>query len=345
MFLLRPLAPRVLGPRFASLTARFATCLAYSSDMPSTLPDSESKPLSRRLGRPDGWPQLLISTLNPALLQPEDYVDLSGLKTRNIGSIHALTGRNSCIHYWGKHAFPVDCAGFLYYRRGSGAAPLEGGIRFRRTRDHRPSSFPGGHDLLLPSGAPWELILPQLTRPTYRRLADQLLHENLATTDQLDLCHKIFTPMGHILAPLIIFHHTQTFPVNFGGPIRLTVVGSRALHSLISEPFGQTSLKFVKRFPFAGSAIPRFEPSAMDRRRLLHLRIAKIITPFMCTDDKCKARVVQPEEGQLFIGLSRGGDRPWELNLDGPSRAAAAFRVLWDSTDPTDPSALRSLAI
>ncbi|KAJ7724404.1 hypothetical protein B0H16DRAFT_324819 [Mycena metata] len=343
MFLLPPVL-RVPVPRFTLLTARFTTRPAYSSNAPSAVPDSESKPPNRRLlGRADARPQLLVSTLNPTLLQPEDYVDLSGLKSRNIGSIHALTGRNPCIRYWGRHSrFPDDCAGFLYYHRESGAAPLEGGIRFRHTKDHRPSSFPGGHDLLLPSGAPWELILPQLTRPTYRRLADQLLRENLVTTDQLDLCHRIFTPMGHILAPLIIFRHTQTFPVNFGGPIRLTVVGPRALHLFISEPFGQTSSNLVKRFPFAGSAIVRFELSAMDGRRILHLRIVKIITPFVCTDNKYKGRVVQPEEGQLF---SRGGDRPWKFDLDGPSRAAAAFRVLWNAPDPTDPSALWSLAI
>ncbi|KAJ7734131.1 hypothetical protein B0H16DRAFT_1426441 [Mycena metata] len=341
MFLLRPLAPRVLGPRFASLTARSAT-LAYSSNAPSTLPDSESKPRNRRLGRRDGRLQLLLSTLNPTLLQPEDYLDLSGMKQRYIGFTHVPTGPTPCIHYWGKGVFPDDCAGFLYYHRESGAAPLEGGIRFRRTRDHRPSSFPGGHDLLLPSGAPWELILPQVMRPSYRRLADQLLHENLATTAQLDLCHRIFTPMGRISAPLIIFRHTQTFPFNFGGPLRLTVVGSSALHSATVEPSYQRSSNFDKRFPFAGSAIARFEPSAMDGRRVLHLRIVKIITPFVCTNDKYKARVVQPEEGQLFIGVSRSGDRPWELDLNGPSRAAAAFRVLWNASDS---SALRSLAI
>ncbi|KAJ7734126.1 hypothetical protein B0H16DRAFT_1578363 [Mycena metata] len=341
MFLLRPLAVRALAPRFASLPARSAT-LAYSSNAPSTVPDSLSKPRNRRLGRPDGRPQLLLSTLNPTLLQTEDYLDLSGMKTRNIGFTHTPTGPNPCIHYWGKGAFPDDCAGFLYYYRESGAAPLEGGIRFRRTRDHRPSSFPGGHDLLLPSGAPWELILPQVMRPSYRRLADQLLHENLATTAQLDLCHRIFTSMGRISAPLIVFRHTQTFPVNFGGPLRLTVVGSSALHSATLEPLSQRASNSVKRFPFAGSVIARFEPSAEDGRRILHLHIVKIITPFVCTDDKYKARVVQPEEGQLFIGVSRGGDRPWEIDIDGPSRAAAALRVLWDATDP---SALRNLAI
>ncbi|KAJ7041424.1 hypothetical protein C8F04DRAFT_1031470 [Mycena alexandri] len=330
MFLFQLL--RVLAPRFPSFTARSAGRLAPSTHGASTVPDPESKP-NQPHGRRDGRPQLLISTLNPAFIQSGDYMDLSGRKRRNIGFTHALTAVNPQILYVGVRTFPDNCAGFLYYHRESTAAPLEGGIRFRRTRDNRPSSFSGGHDLLLPSGAPWELILPQLTRTTYQRLGDQLLRENLATPAQFALCRRIFATMGRIQAPLIMFRLTQEFPVNFGGPLRLTVVGSEAYYPATLElfPVFKTTTTYVKRFPLTGSAIARFEPSARDGRRVLHLRIVKIIKPVVCTVDKHKARLEQPEEGQLLTGSVRGCDpAPWEFRLDGRSKAATAFRALWD---------------
>jgi hypothetical protein len=60
---------------------------------------------------------------------------------------------------------------------------LEGGVRFRVASDKAPSSFDHGHDLLLPSGLPWQIILPQVA--CYKNLAatrDQLLKEHLVTS-------------------------------------------------------------------------------------------------------------------------------------------------------------------
>ncbi|KAJ7737063.1 hypothetical protein B0H16DRAFT_1891724 [Mycena metata] len=293
MFLFHPL--RVLASRVPSFTAHSTARLASSNHGPSTLPDPDSKPKRRHPTR------RLISTLNPALIQSEDYLDLSGFKLPHVGT------------------FPDNCAGFLYYHRESSAAPLEGG----------PSSFSGGHDLLLPSGAPWEILLSQTTRAAYRRFGDQLLRENLVTSAQLSLCRRIFTPTGRLHPPLIIFRLTQQFPVNFGVRLRLIIVGPKALHPAVWQ-FGRREVQF----PFTGSAVARFEPSTQDGRRVVHLRIVKIIKPVVFTVEKSTARFAPPEEGQLLTCRFRGGDQaPWEYDVDLPSEPATALRVLWDVTD------------
>ncbi|KAJ7737072.1 hypothetical protein B0H16DRAFT_1572522, partial [Mycena metata] len=313
MFLLQPL--RVLTSRLPLFTSLSAARRAPSSHAHSTLPDPESKPNRR------------ISTFNSALIQSEDFLDLSGQRLPRIGFTHMPAGANPQIHYLGVSTrFPDNCTGFLYYHRESSAAPLEGGIRFRQTTNNQPSSFSGGHDLLLPSGAPWEILLPQLTR-TYHRFGDELLREKLVTSGQFALCRRVFATMGRIQPPSIIFRLTQQFPVNFGAKLRFTIVGPDALH-IAEWQFG------MHRFPFTGSAIARFEPSmsTKDGHRVVYLRIIKISKPAVFTVDQSNARYAPPQDGQLLMRRFPGGDQaPWEFDLDGSFSAATALRALWES--------------
>ncbi|KAJ7844832.1 hypothetical protein B0H13DRAFT_1546052, partial [Mycena leptocephala] len=67
----------------------------------------------------------------------------------------------------------------FYYHRDPHATPLEGSLRFRVTADKDTAAF---HDLLLPSGCPWQIILPQLAcRSNYSRILNELLEQKLVT--------------------------------------------------------------------------------------------------------------------------------------------------------------------
>jgi hypothetical protein len=66
---------------------------------------------------------------------------------------------------------------------------MEGSVRFPVTPQNAPSSFQHGHDLLLPSGILWQIILPQVAcRAAVSAIRDQLLEENLVMAEQLPQC-------------------------------------------------------------------------------------------------------------------------------------------------------------
>ncbi|KAJ7452849.1 hypothetical protein FB451DRAFT_1282255 [Mycena latifolia] len=102
---------------------------------------------------------------------------------------------------------------------------------------------------------------------------------------------------------------------------------------MVQVQAGETSI-----FPWTGSAIARFEPSTLNKyadHRVLHLRILKIVKPVAATVNlnTYRGRVLRPEEGQLFMKLSRY-DRvaqPWAYDIDKSSQPAPGLRVLWDN--------------
>ncbi|KAJ7240131.1 hypothetical protein B0H12DRAFT_57328 [Mycena haematopus] len=91
--------------------------------------------------------------------------------------------------------------------------------------------------------------------------------------------------------------------------------------------------------PWTGSAVARFESSTSPEhagRRVVCLRIVKIVTPFSCTVEQYKGRIVKPEEGQLLTMCVRGrAPAPWSYDIDAKNSApASALRVLWDNSRP-----------
>ncbi|KAJ7359911.1 hypothetical protein DFH08DRAFT_686614, partial [Mycena albidolilacea] len=192
--------------------------------------------------------------------------------------------------------------GLLYYYRDLKAAPLEGGVRFCVTANNAPSSFHHGHDLPLPSGYPWQIILPQIAgRSGYSRFRDQLLEENIVTAEHLAQCHAIFGDR-HLKPQRTIFRLTQEFPVNFSSFISLTVVGE-TLHSLRIIGMFRAFKDMKPYMPWTGSGLARFEPSTRPEhagRRVVLLRIAKIVTPVSSTVEQHDGRVIKPEEGYLL---------------------------------------------
>ncbi|KAF7334988.1 hypothetical protein MVEN_02249000 [Mycena venus] len=317
---------RISAPRFYAVNSQ------ESSDSRGSLPPQLS---------PRGRPCRLISTLNPALLVSSDYIDLSHLSRKIIGFPksrrdtlaefrYEQTRNGVCI------PFPPQTAGFLYYYRDRGAAPLEGGVRFRVTSNNTPSSFHRGHDLPSPSGIPWEINLPQIAgRSSYSRIRDQLLKENIVTPEHLAQCHAIFGDR-HIISPFTIFRLTQEFPVNFSSHIVLTVVGE-TLHTLKATSVFQAVKDGKAYLPWIGSGLARFEPSTRPEhtgRRVVHLRITKIVTPVSLGVEKYPGRVMKPEEGQLLtVSLHRRIPEPWAYDIDAKdTHIAAALRVLWDNS-------------
>ncbi|KAJ6617286.1 hypothetical protein B0H10DRAFT_2034216 [Mycena sp. CBHHK59/15] len=146
---------------------------------------TDTLPTPRHGGRP---PAPVISTLDPRLLQPTDHIG----PARKISLAVRFAARPDApvtLPYYRAHQahvrFPADARGFLYYHPEPHTLPPGGSVRLRVSADR--AAFPeDGHDLALPSGAPWRVTLPQIAHvPTYATLRAQLLHERLASSDAL----------------------------------------------------------------------------------------------------------------------------------------------------------------
>ncbi|KAF8143455.1 hypothetical protein K438DRAFT_1945831 [Mycena galopus ATCC 62051] len=297
------------------------------------------KPTSR------GPPSHLISTLNPASLVSGDYLDIP--ERIQLLVRFPKTPNNTPSRIRNENAYPIllpfppQCTGFLYYHRDRDAAPLEGSIRFRITSGRAPSSFHRGHDLLLSSGLPWQIILPQIGGCTmYAGFREQLLQENLATTEQFSQCLDTFRDRKAIRPELILFRLNQHFPVNFSSRAALTIVGealySFPLSSLFRTQGGRPGPGFYY-LPWAGTGLARFEPSIAPHnrgRRVINLRITEIHTPISSTRTGDSRKILKPEEGQLLT-YSRYGraPEPWAYDIDAKDTALAlVLRILWDNS-------------
>ncbi|KAJ7300709.1 hypothetical protein DFH08DRAFT_647579, partial [Mycena albidolilacea] len=184
----------------------------------------------------------LISTLNPAFLRPSDRLDFSHHEEVIIRFPRSPQRTYALFRYCSlanrqTAPFPADCAGFLYYwtpqdkDRPPLGLGLEGSVRLRLTSD--PSSFEAGEDFRLPTGAPWQTILPQIARRKHGTLARQLLAENLVTPAQLASARRVFAGSGRITPQLTLLRLGQEFLVDFAdGGVKLGVVGDDKLHKI-----------------------------------------------------------------------------------------------------------------
>ncbi|KAJ7887292.1 hypothetical protein B0H14DRAFT_2498314, partial [Mycena olivaceomarginata] len=239
--------------------------------------------------------------------------------------------------------FP-QTTGFLYYNRNQDAAPLEGSLRFRVTSANASSSFEPGHDLLLASGVPWQITLPQVaSRKCYTEIRDQLLEENLVTAEEFTQCRALFQDNERTYPELTLFRLEQEFPVEFSGEICLIAVGHELHRFKCRTVFRLRTSSSEYHYPWDGCAIARFEPSTSPQysgRRVVHLRIIKIVTPVsaktpISATGESRVSLLKPKAGQL---LSRSrpcykGPKPWAYDIDASDSAfAAALRVLWDNS-------------
>ncbi|KAJ7660752.1 hypothetical protein DFH06DRAFT_1400094, partial [Mycena polygramma] len=294
----------------------------------------------------------ILSTLNSALIQPSDHVDLSDRMSISIGfEAESREGKSSSFEYVRRglnpRPFPHGTTGFLYYHKPPHATPLEGSIRLRVTDDASPSSFSRGQDLCLPSGFPWQLILPQIAcRPPYQKLGAQLVRENLATPAQLSQCLALFRNARLIHPTATLFRLDQEFPVAFSGTVHLTAVGTVRHMIRLSMIFKAHTAKRTRSVffaPWTGFAIVRFEAStnpAHAGRRVVHLHIVKILTPVTCVQKGYSGRVLQPQEGELLT-VTHYSDppAPWGYDIDRMRTfSAVALRDLWDHSPHSIPA-------
>ncbi|KAK6987517.1 hypothetical protein R3P38DRAFT_3450194 [Favolaschia claudopus] len=276
------------------------------------------QPSKRRGGRPS----FLVSNLNPASLVETDKIDIS-LKTQ-------LTIPDDINNPLPSPTNPMV------------SVTVEGGVRFRLAQSPSPSSFAAAPDLLCTNGAPWQLTLPQLTCRKYPTLLDQLLHESLISPAQIAHSQHLFRDERQIYCHNLIFRLTQEFPVNFR-QISLVVVGEDAIHHIgLPHPF-HASKRGVRWYPWAGSAIARFERSTDAHhagRRIIHLRILRIVggerVSHACDDEARRRhnRVLEPEAGQLLLRVPYGAKeaRPWAYDIDEDPRSmvAVGLGMLWE---------------
>ncbi|KAJ7877501.1 hypothetical protein B0H13DRAFT_1893179 [Mycena leptocephala] len=287
----------------------------------------------------------IISTLNPARINPADYLDLSHLRSLSIRFPESPSQKPGSINYQWQNPgtkseripFPSRSTGFMYYHRDRRAAPLEGSIRFRVVSDNAPSSFRDGRDLLLPSGSPWQISLVQIASlQAYSPICDQLLHENLATPAQLSQCRSLFGDR-RIDPALTLFRLTQEFPFKFSmGGLCLMAVGEE-LHQVRFSNLFKANIGGKIHIPWTGSYLARFEGSTSPSsgHRVVRLRITKIVTAVSSSCDAKEAdnrHIMRPEEGQfLTVSVWGRAPEPWTYDIDHKRTVSAvALRVLWD---------------
>ncbi|KAJ7155177.1 hypothetical protein C8R46DRAFT_437241, partial [Mycena filopes] len=282
-------------------------------------------------------PRVVISTLDPRSLTSNDHLTLSGV--RGVSTTFPPGGGDELwYHREGtstRPPFPPNTSGFLYYHRPPNATLLEGGVRFRCTPTPSPSSFLAGHDLLLPWGGPWEIVIPQLTRR--KGLAAQLVQQQLVTQAQLSHATELFGTR-HVHLPSILFRLNGEFRLNFTRFLSLQAVGEDAIHRL---NFG---LGFSGTYTDPGSAVARFEPLIVDSRPVVHMRIVKLVEPFVRALHDPAYRYADPREGEFLTLVNWRGDlKPWVRDLERSIGPAIGLRALWDVTrkasgvsDPND---------
>jgi hypothetical protein len=221
-----------------------------------------------------------ISTLNPHLIFPSDFLALSHRKTFSISFTHSRgKGRGAEIAYQytnsGVEPFPPHAHGFLYYHSDPTLSQQAGGVRLRTTPDSAVSSFHHGHDLRLPSGMPWQIGIPQIaTTQKFSCLREQLLHERMVSNALMSRCHTIFANRRNIHPELTVWGLQHPFLVNFGTSLCLTMVGPTAAHETELHPYTEwipeipgTRPRQLSR-PFIGTYTHIFTPRASSRSRL-----------------------------------------------------------------------------
>ncbi|KAK7017247.1 hypothetical protein R3P38DRAFT_2986182, partial [Favolaschia claudopus] len=318
---------------------------------------SSAQPSKRqpRGGRP-GRPSFLISNLNPSSLVETDKIDISDRQqftvrfpnsTDELSTQRHEQSNPLCYEFNGHQRvpFPAETSGFLYYHQPPHALPSEGGIRFRLAHSPSRSSFASAPDLFCTNGAPWQITFPQLACRKYPTILNKLCREfRDVSALRIALCQRLFGDVKQISSHILVFRLTQEFPINFR-KISLVVVGEDAIQHVAIPHLFQASQQGERWYPWAGSAIARFERSTDPQyagRRVVHLRIVRIVgdepVSAASNSDQDAARrkhnrVVKPEAGQLVRRLPCGLKvaKPWayDIDEDPQSTVAVGLAMLW----------------
>ncbi|KAJ7646884.1 hypothetical protein FB45DRAFT_183543 [Roridomyces roridus] len=265
----------------------------------------------------------VLSSLRADELTSSDFVWLAGRRTLLVYFSHDPSELALRLSYDSTRAgsFPAHAAGYLYYHPPPPYAPLAGSLRLRVN-----SNNARGSDLLLPNGAPWQIILPQLTNNKLCSGALQkLLTSNLITPSVVGSCRALFHAKS-IRPQNLLFHLGQTFPLSMTqAELKIRTVGRDSLGLFVKQRlFGDPA----PQYPYKGSVLARFELSA-DQTRVF-IRIVEEIVPVKCIEPGYDGRVVMPRAGQLLTYKYDGVVNPWSIRVEEDSHSAAALRLLID---------------
>ncbi|KAJ7606024.1 hypothetical protein FB45DRAFT_951655 [Roridomyces roridus] len=284
-------------------------------------------------------PKLPISTLKPESLLPSDHRDISHVRLVRV--FVADTSTPSYFHSGGEpwqsgsraHTrFPDNTRGFFYCAPRPGLPTIASSVRFRCTPSPSPSSFAEGHDLLLPNGLPWQILVGQAAI-SYPGLRAALIHEGFLTPQAVEEWHtRLGKTHGRLSAALTMFSLHQLFPINFAAGLVLHVVPpdtQRVAKLWLSQIF-RTVVDGKSIQPFRGTGLAQFEVSPVNPD-ILHLRIVKLVEPVSRTVPQDVAGGMPlPREGELFHHRPRsdGVCKPWGFNLRRQNKLGVAFRML-----------------
>ncbi|THU94933.1 hypothetical protein K435DRAFT_966672 [Dendrothele bispora CBS 962.96] len=181
-----------------------------------------------------------IATLDPRLIQAEDFINISGILRIGFhyGNAHL---QDVAYDKTGGTRFPDDSTGFFYYHNPpSHLPPTAGGIRFRVCKEFSAKGIREAYDLLKPEGVPFEISLWQLS--VKKSFWDELVQDRVVTRGLLEFCARLLdtkTKSPHT----IISGLRQPFALNLTGNTVLHFVRKESLH------------KHVYRTPFANDFV------------------------------------------------------------------------------------------
>ncbi|TFK46221.1 hypothetical protein OE88DRAFT_1044729 [Heliocybe sulcata] len=190
---------------------------------------------------------LPLRTLNQALVDEKDFVDLAGRVSRFMRCPMAPEEPRFQMRYvesGGRNIpFPPDSQGFFYWHLDPDAPPVSGQVRFRTATSSDLATFPTGRDLQLPDGRMWHISLFAIAHQSrYCGLRAHLLSEGLVTAKVLDTALNISAQKWKRIDRLatdsrLIWKFAQRFLVDLpSARVGLWIIGSSAGERLNLPP-------------------------------------------------------------------------------------------------------------
>ncbi|KAG5644961.1 hypothetical protein DXG03_007331 [Asterophora parasitica] len=234
-------------------------------------------------------PHRTIQTLNPDLLEPSDFVDLSNKRWATVYAQSATGFLRYPKNRQRDAQFPSNAKGFLYLHRPPSLPPIAAEIRLRLTPEPNPTLFSTGADLLCGS-IPWSIDLPQLVKvKSYAPFEAQVVSDGLIDGGFMDSLKLAWEDVITRRADTqTLYTLAQPFEINLEDTSTLLgILTTRAQGCIIFDHlFRDTRAWLASKHPYRGRILAHFEISPLaqhsrpaSRPPVLVIRVLKILTP------------------------------------------------------------------